>query len=355
MRPQVGRPADHAAPQARARPDVDVVVADGALDEGIRLHHDVGAEHRVLPEVRTTFDPAVVADHDGTLDAGGRVDVGALPEPDPLADAESIDVDVHALVKHVLVGSEIRLERADVLPVAVDDGADQRKLLLEHGREDVAGEVDDLVGADEVEDAGLEDVDARVGGVGEHLAPARLLEEALDAAVGTGDHDRELEWVLDPLERDRRQRAGVLVSLDDRAQVDVGEHVARDHQERVVELLGRVEDGPGGAERRLLGGVSHPHAEVGPVAEVVPDLVGEERDGDDDVVEAVRREEPHHVLHHRPVRQRHHRLGLVARERPQPRALSPGQDHRFHATILSCDVLPSRSAARACGMYATAA
>ncbi len=331
-------------------------MADGALDERIGLHHDVGTEHRVLPQVRTTFDSAVVADHDGALDAGGGIDVGALAEPDPLADAEPVDVDVHPLVEHVLVGPEVRLERPDVLPVAVDDRADQRQLLLEHGREDVTGEVDDLVGVDEVEDAGLEHVDARVRGVGEHLAPARLLEEALDAAVGTGDHDRELERVLDPLERDRRQRAGVLVCLDDRAEVDVGEHVARDHQERVVELVGRVEDGTGGAERGLLGGVAHPHAEVGPVAEVVADLVGEERDGDDDVVEAVVREEPHDVLHHRPVRQGHHRLGLVARERPQPRALSPGQDHRFHAAILSsCDARPWRSAARACGMYATAA
>ena len=189
------RTSDHAA-RRRARPDVDVVVADGALDEGVRLHHDVGAEHGVLAQVCTRLDAAVVADHDGALDPGGGVDVGVLPEPDPLADPESVDLDVGAPVENVLVSSEVGLERPHVLPVAVDDRADQRKLLLEHGGEDVA-EVDDLVGADEIEDAGLEDVDARVRGIGEHLAPARPLEEALDAAVGTGDHDRELEQVLD--------------------------------------------------------------------------------------------------------------------------------------------------------------
>ena len=38
----------------------------------------------------------------------------------------------------------VRLERADVLPVAVDDVAEQLAARLEHGGEHVAGEVDDL-------------------------------------------------------------------------------------------------------------------------------------------------------------------------------------------------------------------
>ena len=81
--------------------------------------------------------------------------------------------------------------------------------------------------------------------------------------------------------------AAVAVGLDERGQVDVGEHVAGDHEERVVELGRRVAHRPGGAERRVLGGVAHAHAEVGAVAEVVADLVGEVRDRDHDVVEAV--------------------------------------------------------------------
>ena len=72
-----------------------------------------------------------------------------------------------------------------------------------------------------------------------------------------GDHDAELERVLDVLQRDRRRRAGVAVRLDERGEVDVGEHVAGDHEERVVELVGGVAHRPGGAERRLLGGVAH--------------------------------------------------------------------------------------------------
>ncbi len=61
------------------------------------------------------------------------------------------------------------------------------------------------------------------------------------------------------------------VLLDQGAEVDVGEDVAGDHQERVVELLHRVADRSGGAERGLLGRVDHPDAELRPVTEVVAD------------------------------------------------------------------------------------
>ncbi len=75
-------------------------------------------------------------------------------------------------------------------------------------------------------------------------------------------------------------------------------------------------------------------------------MVREERDGHDDVVEAVLGEQPDDVLHHRPVRDRHHRLRLVAGQRPQPRPLPTGQDHCLHGrcTIGSApsSVLPTR-------------
>ena len=76
-------------------------------------------------------------------------------------------------------------------------------------------------------------------------------------------------------------------NVDDRAEVDVGEHVAGDDEEALVELVHGVAHRAGRAERRLLGGVDHPHAELGAVAEVGADGVGQEGDGDDDLVEAV--------------------------------------------------------------------
>ena len=239
---------------------------------------------------------------------------------------------MHPFRQHVLVRGAVGLERADVFPVAVDDRAEERKPAVEHRREHVTGEVDDLSFGNEVEHTRLEHVDAGVDRVGEHLAPRGLLEEALDPSVVAGDHDAEVDRVVHPLQRDRRERGAVAVRLDDGGEIDVGDDVARDHEERLVELVHGVAHRTHGAERRVLGRVPHPHTELGAVAEVVADLVGEERDRDDDVVEAVVGEQPHDVPHHRHVRDREHRLRLVAGERAQAGAFAAGQDDRLHVT-----------------------
>ncbi len=92
---------------------------------------------------------------------------------------------------------------------------------------------------------------------------------------------------------------------------------------------------PGGAERVLLGGVHHAHPELGSVAEVGPDGVGLEADGDHDVVEPVLLEQIDDVLHHRAVGDGHHGLGLVGGERTQAGSLPAGHDHGFHRAASS--------------------
>jgi len=64
-------------------------------------------------------------------------------------------------------------------------------------------------------------------------------------------------------------------------------------------------------ERRLLGGVTHAHAELRPVAEVRADWLARNATVTDDVVVAVPLEQLHDVLHHRPVGDREHRLGWL--------------------------------------------
>ena len=159
------------------------------------------------PEHGARLDAGVVADEHGALDDGVGRHVDALADPDPLANLEAGHLDADLAVEQLLVRGAVRLERADVFPVAVDDGSEQLQAAVEHGREHVAREVDDLALGDELEHARVEHVDARVDRVGEHLAPGRLLEEPLDRAVGAGDHDAEVDGVLDPLQRDRRERA----------------------------------------------------------------------------------------------------------------------------------------------------
>ena len=64
--------------------------------------------------------------------------------------------------------------------------------------EDVSDQSTDSFADTSVEDLGLHDVDAGVDGVGEHLPPGGLLQEALDPPVLVGDDDAELERVRAP-------------------------------------------------------------------------------------------------------------------------------------------------------------
>ena len=101
---------------------------------------------------------------------------------------------------------------------------------------------------------------------------------------------------------------------DQGGEVDVGDDVAGDHEEALVELVHGVAHRTGGAERRLLGGVLDADAELGAVPEVGADVVGHEGDGDDEVVEAVLLQQVDDVFHHRSVGQRHHGLLLTRRQ-----------------------------------------
>src|SRR6266498_2164244 len=70
-----------------------------------------------------------------------------------------------------------------------------------------------------------------------------------------------------------------------------------------------------------------PAVPSGAVAEVVAHLARQELDGDDDVLEAMVVDVPDDVLHHRPVAEGQHRLGLVGGEGPQASPLPAGHDH----------------------------
>ena len=204
------------------------------------------------PRTRT-FDPSTVyspsrvpastrqpgADHRRPDDLRVGIDLRALTQPHRLGDLEAGKIECDLPVEHIHVGAEVRVEGADVLPVARRDRADQRLPLGRAGGEHVAREVDRLVPIDVVEDLRVEHVDAGVDGVAEDLTPRGLLEEPLDRAVVAGDDDAELERVLDVGEADGGHRLPLVVERDDLAEVDVGEDVAGDHEEALVEQLAR--------------------------------------------------------------------------------------------------------------------
>src|SRR5439155_18367064 len=80
-----------------------------------------------------------------------------------------------------------------------------------------------------------------------------------------------------------------------------------------------------------LDGVFDADPEAFTVSEVAADRLREERDGDDDLLEAVLPEELDDVLHAGLADDRHHRLRLVRGQRSQPRSLPTCHDNCPHA------------------------
>jgi hypothetical protein len=92
------------------------------------------------------------------------------------------------------------------------DVTEQAGAVPQHLRKQVLREVDVRARRHAPQRLRLEDVDARVDGVAEDLAPGRLLQEALDAArLLVDDHDAERERVLHRGQRDGRFGAALLV------------------------------------------------------------------------------------------------------------------------------------------------
>ncbi len=286
--------------------------------DGVRRDRRLRRDAAVAPDVRGAFDGLELRE------------VDAFAEPDVAADPDAADVELYALVERVEVRLAVLVEVADVLPVAVEDTAVDRPPHLQQEREKLLGEVVRPVGRHVLQHLRLEDVDARVDRVGEDLAPRRLLEESLDAAVVVGDDDPELERILDRLQPDRHGRLLLLVERDELRQVDVAERISGDDEERVVEPARGEADRAGGAERRLLDRVADVDAERLSAPEVAPDRLRQERDRDDHVRHAMALQELDDVLHARLADDRHHRLRLVRRERAQARALAAGHDDGLH-------------------------
>ena len=272
------------------------------MQERFGAHDHVAAEHRELAQLRTRLDFGVVPDVEGAFEDRFRVDFGAFRHPDAGGHFKAVDFDVDFAGEHVGLGAQVAFVGAHVLPVAVGDVAVERGAGFEEFREDVAGPVDVLAGCDMVQDLGLHDVDAGVDGVGEHLAPGGFLQEPLDAPVVVDDDDAELEGVGDPFETDGHQGTVLPVEPDHVGQVDVGERVTGDDDERLApQVLFGVLDTARGPERHFFGDVAQAHAEFFTVAEVVADQGGEELHGDDRVLKPVSLQQPEHVLHDRPV------------------------------------------------------
>ena len=346
--PQFAGSADDGTASRGPRADVAVVVHDAAFEHRPLADVHVRAKHGVGTDAGDGPDTTVVADEGGCDDRCRRVDLGALADPDAVAQQHGVDRDRDLAIEDVLVRLQVGVERAHVLPVALRREAVERLALLEELREDLRGEVDQATWRDVVEHNRIEHVDAGVDPVREHLAPGRLLQKPFDSPLIVGDDDAKVERVVHRLQGERGGGPGGVVEADELAKIDVGQHVARYHEEPLVELFAGVQHGTCRAERGLLRRVVDPHAELGAVTEVRADRVREESDRDDDLVEPVRLQQRDDVRDHRLIRHRQHRLRLARREGPQAGALATRHDDRLHGATfiepgLSRGVVTSRT------------
>ncbi len=104
-------------------------------------------------------------------------------------------------------------------------------------------------------------------------------------AVGVGFDQPVRAGILDRRQHDGRPGLPLAVQRDDRRQVDFGQHVAVEHDHRVVQRLGGVAHRAGGAERRRLDHVAERDADVAAVAEHLLDAPGLVVEAEDDLVD----------------------------------------------------------------------
>ncbi len=278
-------------------------------------------------------DHRVAADEGRPLDAGGvrhrGALVGPLGGPGPLPG----DLAHHPALEGIPIGLEVALDAADVAPVAPADRRPEGVLPPQHLREHVMGPVGGLPLEAVVEHRGLDDVEASVDLVAEDLAPGRLFQEALDPTVGGGDHHPVVEGIGDPRQHQGGLGAVVAMEGDHLGQVDVGERVAADHYEGLIQEARGILDAAGRAQGEVFDHILQLHPELGTVTEVVADAGPEVLQGDDHLGDAMAPQQPEHVLHAGPPDHRDQRLGTSTGERTQPAALASSHHDRLHRSM----------------------
>ena len=166
----------------------------------------------------------------------------------------------------------------------------------------------------------------------------RLLDERDDLTVVAGRDHAERRRIVDLRQRDRRLGAARLVELDERADVEVGEHVAVADDQPLVDALRREADAARGPERLRLLAEAEPGRRTGPpprwvVGEVLAERLGEVAERKHDVVDAVAREPGELAIEERQVRDRQQPLGRLVGERPEARPLTTDEDDRLHGVL----------------------
>ena len=116
-------------------------------------------------------------------------------------------------------------------------------------------------------------------------------------------------------------------------EVDLGQDVAVEHDDRVLQRISGVPHGAGGAERHRLDDVAQPDTETLALAEHLFDSTRLIVEAEDDLVDFRHLfEQINLVIQKRTIQDRNDGFRRVDRERPQPGALAAGEQNRFHVS-----------------------
>ncbi len=229
----------------RTLADHDLLVEDRTVDDGPRAddrveHHDRIADDRADPDPDSRrqhrvddrpIDHAAVADQ-AAVDLGGRPDLGRGAFLGPGVDDPVLVVEVQLWVvgqqRHV--GLPERLDRADVLPVAVVAIAEDPRSRVEHRGDDVGPEVDAILRQPAPQRLLREDVDAHRGEVALRLLG--LLLPLGDAVVLVEGEDAHARGLGQGHAADRDGHVGALSAVggDERLVVHLVDVVAREDE-----------------------------------------------------------------------------------------------------------------------------
>ena len=154
-----------------------------------------------------------------------------------------------------------------------------------------------------------------------------------------GGHHAEGGRVGHRVEGDGALGAALAVEGDQGRQIEVGEHVAVDHDEGLVDAGegGGEPDGAGRVERLGLDGIGQPHAGDPAVRVGLQKGVGQVAERKDRILDAVGGEVAEHPLDHRHPDDREHLFGRRERQRPEPRPLAAHEDNRLHYLVVVVD------------------
>ncbi len=157
-----------------------------------------------------------------------------------------------AAVEDVPVRLHVLFRRADVNPVFSAGVDGDFHAPLQQGGEGFLFYGNDLPGRNQVEDAGLKDIDARVDEVRLRLAGLRLFGKRGCEPVGAELDDPVAGGVRHAGDGDGRVRALLFVVGHEGPEVDVAQNVGVEDEEGPVQIFLAVFDCPAGSERDIL-------------------------------------------------------------------------------------------------------